>query len=194
MLLQHLQAKGINLWKVQNFMTITPVVGVNSYTLPTTVVDVLEAYIRQPAGNSSLDLKMRRISRDEYWSIPQKTQQGSGPWQYYLDRQRDAPVMYVWPSPSAPLPTIFYSGYLKFFDAAELNQTLDVPTRWLPVIQTGLAYFLCQNRPALATAERRTEITNMWKEISLTSEMEDRDSSPLRLAPDLTSYVGGATR
>ena len=61
------QNKGLNLWTVEQSST-TLTAGTSSYTLESSALDVVDAFIRTDAGNTSsqFDQRLNRISRTEY--------------------------------------------------------------------------------------------------------------------------------
>lgn len=89
----------------------------------------------------STDLPMLQMSRDEYFSMPNKTAQGY-PTQYYFDRQRDTATFYVWQAPDATGGTIKYT-YRRIIDSIISSaDTMDLPQEWYLAIIYGLAKLL----------------------------------------------------
>ena len=103
--------RGVHLWKVQlNEQQLTA--GVATYTVPTNVNDVLEAYISSTAqaadGPATNDIALTKIDRSAYSALPNKLATGQ-PSQYYVDRQID-PTISLYVAPDASTYT-----YLKFY-------------------------------------------------------------------------------
>ena len=92
------QNRGINFWTVEQ-TTTTLSASTASVTLESDTVDVIEAVIRTGSGTSQVDYPMERISVSNYAQIANKTTEGR-PVNYWVDKQRDAPVMYLWPVPA----------------------------------------------------------------------------------------------
>lgn len=101
-----------------------------------TVLDVAEFVV----ANMPSEIPMARINRDDYQSLPNKAFQGR-PVQYWLDIQRDDPVIRLWPA--VQLQYTFYQLVLTrkryLMDVGTLTQTLDFPQRWFEAIVSELA-------------------------------------------------------
>lgn len=101
-----------------------------------TVLDVLEFVV----ANNPSEIPMARINRDDYQSLPDKTFQGR-PVQFWLDIQRDDPVIRLWPA--VQLQYTFYQLVLTrkryLMDVGTLTQTLDFPQRWYEAVVGELA-------------------------------------------------------
>ena len=128
--------RGILLWAVDEVsQTLTD--GTASYTLGTDTVDILDAVIRETDGTDITDITITRISREDYLEIPNKDDK-SRPSQWFLDRQRVAPILYLYPTPDAA-DTFKYWGLTKIQDAGDYEDELDIPTRFLPCLTAGMA-------------------------------------------------------
>lgn len=101
-----------------------------------TVLDVLEFVV----ANNPSEIPMARINRDDYQSLPDKTFQGR-PVQFWLDIQRDAPVIRLWPA--VQLQYTFQQLVLTrkryLMDVGTLTETLDFPQRWYEAVVAELA-------------------------------------------------------
>lgn len=101
-----------------------------------TILDVSEFVV----ANNPSEIPMARINRDDYQSLPDKAFQGR-PVQFWLDLQRDNPVIRVWPA--VQLQYTFYQLVLTrkryLMDVGTLTQTLDIPQRWFEAIVGELA-------------------------------------------------------
>ena len=93
------QNRGINLWTIEEG-TVTLTKSTSQYTLPADTIDLIEQVIRTNSGNTSTqsDLTLNRIGVSTFASIPNKLTEGR-PIQMWIDRQRDAPVLNLWPVP-----------------------------------------------------------------------------------------------
>jgi hypothetical protein len=79
------------------------------------------------------------MSRQQYVDMPQKTSTGV-PTQYYVDRQRTATTMYVWPVPSAvTTETIQYTYQRVIEDIDAQGNELDIPQELFETVGYGLA-------------------------------------------------------
>jgi hypothetical protein len=131
--------RGLNLWTVaQGTTTLTQ--GTSTYTLGADVVDILEMVLRR----SGTDYEVERISRGDYLTFPNKTDQGR-PSQFYLDRQIQ-PVITLWQTPENSTDQLIYYYVQRIEDAGSLVNTTDMPFRFLPCMVAGLAYYLAMKR------------------------------------------------
>ena len=89
-------ADGINLWEVQS-ATIPLIQGQTEYSIPGNVVFILDTYITTTYGGSSTDRIIFPISRSDYVSIADKSNQGT-PTSFWFDRLI-SPNLYLWPTP-----------------------------------------------------------------------------------------------
>lgn len=129
------QLSGPNLWR-QTFGSVTLVASTASYTLSPRPIRVYEARYRNA---SSIDLPMGELNRADYVSLPSKSSTGT-PTQYFIDYQRAAATMYVWPVPaSVTSETIQYTYQRIFEDLDSLNDDIDIPQEYLAVVGYQLA-------------------------------------------------------
>lgn len=100
-------------------------------TVPFDMVDV------RITRNGS-DLPMMELSREEYYAIPRKAQEGY-PTQWFYDRQRNSGTMYVWPTPDATAGTLKFTYVRKIEDMDSNEDDLDLPQEWFEAVIYGLA-------------------------------------------------------
>ena len=168
--------RGINLWTVE-LKTQTLIAGTTSYTLETDVVDVLEAVV-YTASDSTTDVEVDRISRAEYLNISNKSTQ-STPSQYFIERNASAPVLYLYPTPDAA-HTFKYYSLTKIQDAGDYEDELEVPTRFLPCLTAGLAYYLSLKK----SPERTPLLKQIYDEEWQRASEEDRPRSSFYATPE----------
>lgn len=97
--------RGIHLWTIEaGTMPLLP--NTATYTLPADTIDLLDVVIRTTLGATTTDLAIGRLSLNEYSTIPSKGTPGR-PVQFYIDRQRAAPTVTLWPVPPATTATIW---------------------------------------------------------------------------------------
>lgn len=132
--------QGVNLWQVQ-LTTTALVAGTASYSVSANVVTMLDAYIEY--GSPAIDRIILPISRTEYASYPNKTQQGF-PTTFWFDRQL-SPTVTLWPVPDGTQTSLKYYSVLRLQDA-NMNGTdnVDIPPIWLEAMIYGLAERLAQ--------------------------------------------------
>ena len=134
--------RGVHLWKVE-LQTQALTSGTTSYTVPTQVSDVLEAYISTSANvtTTSNDISLTRIDRSAYAALPNKGATGQ-PSQYFVDRQI-TPEIYLYLTPDAATYThLKYYTINRIEDAGAYTNEGDVAYRFIPCMVSGLAYYL----------------------------------------------------
>ena len=164
--------RGLNLWTVaQGTTTLTQ--GTSTYTLEPDVVDVLEMVLRR----DSTDYEVERISRGEYLTFPNKTDQGR-PSQFYLDRQIN-PVITLWQAPENSTDQLIYYYVQRIEDADTLTNTSAIPFRFYPCMVAGLAYYMAMKR----APDRIQVLKAVYEEEFQRAAEEDEDRVSLKLQP-----------
>jgi hypothetical protein len=164
--------RGLNLWTVAQGTTDL-VQGTSTYTLASDVVDMLEMVLRR----DGTDFDVERISRGQYLTFPNKTDQGR-PSQFYFNRQID-PVITLWQSPENSTDQLVYYYVRRIEDADALVNTTDLPFRFYPCMVAGLAYYLAIKR----APERIQILKSIYEEEFQRASNEDEDRVPLLLTP-----------
>jgi len=134
--------RGVHLWKVE-LQTQALTSGTTSYSVPTRVSDVLEAYISTSASvtTTSNDISLSRIDRSAYSALPNKGATGQ-PSQYFVDRQI-TPEIYLYLTPDAATYThLKYYTINRIEDAGAYTNEADIAYRFIPCMVSGLAYYL----------------------------------------------------
>ena len=179
------QNKGLNLWAVeQNTQTLTA--GTSSYALPSSALDVVDAFIRTDAGNvdKQFDQRLNRISRTQYNHQATKLNK-SKPTQFFVDKNVVTSNIVLWSTPdSAQTYTLVYDYIARVEDAGNpSSNNADVPTRYLPCLTYALAYNIAtkhdealQRVPLL-----KQRYDELWAEVS----EADREKATVRFVPDL---------
>lgn len=170
--------RGVNLWTVKQ-ATTTLTSGTATYTSATGLAspmnDILEVALRRSGTDYDLD----RISRGEYLNIPSKTSTGR-PSQFYFNRQ-SSPEITVWPTPENSTDQLVYYYITRIEDADTLQNTTDVPYRFLPCMVSGLAYYLSVKK----APERVQLLKAVYEEEFQRAADEDEDRVSLKLQPDI---------
>jgi hypothetical protein len=166
--------RGLNLWTV-NQATITVTVGVATYTVSADHADILEMVLRR----DGTDYEVERLSRGDYFLLPNKTTQGR-PSQFYYDRQI-APKISVWQVPDNSTDQLVYYYVRRIEDAGTLQNTTDMPWRFYPCMVAGLAYYLAMKR----APDRMGMLKAIYDEEFTRAAEEDEDRVPLKLQPDV---------
>jgi len=88
--------------------------------------------------NSSTEIEMFQLSREEYFNLPNKTATGT-PVQYYYDPQQGTVKMYLWPTPST-VDDVINLTYLDELEIISANtDTSNFPQEWMEYLVYGLA-------------------------------------------------------
>ena len=168
--------RGINLWTVE-LRTQTLTASTTSYTLDSDLIDILEAVVYK-ASDTATDMEVDRISRAEYLNISKKSTEAV-PTQYYLLRGQSTPTLYLYPTPDAA-DTFKYWGLTKIQDAGDYEDELDVPTRFLPCLTAGMAYYVSLKK----SPERTPLLKQIYDEEWQRASEEDRPRSSFYAIPE----------
>lgn len=132
------QADRVYQWCIEQ-RTVTLTDGDATPTIDSRMLDIVDMVLRR----DSRDTPMTPISRTEYLEIPNKSEEGR-PDRYFLDRQRDAPVLYLWPTPENSTDIIVFNQIRRMQDiarpnASEAAENPDVHALWYDALCAGLA-------------------------------------------------------
>lgn len=147
-------------------------------------INVRELYF----GNNSTEIPMARLNRDDYTSLPNKNFTANQPFQYWFDRTIPQAKIYLWPVPSDPFVqmTVWYSR--QIMDVGDLSGELEIPQRWYLAIQSLLAHQMALELPGVDLNRVQYLEDQANKHLTLV-EQEERDKSPIYLAPNLSPYT-----
>lgn len=150
-----------------------------------TTLNVAEFY----PGFNPTEIPLARLNQDDYVNFPNKTFLGR-PQQFWLDRQREVPVIRLWPVPgyAQQFNQIVTWRRRYLMDVGTLNQTLDIPQRWYEGLVAMLAYRLALETPQVDPGMIGT-LKGLADEALATCFFEERDSSPMKIAPNLRPYT-----
>jgi len=176
--------RGILLWATDE-VEQTLANGTTSYTLDSATVDILEAVLQTTTSSEETDMNITRISREDYLEIPNKNSKGK-PSQYFIDRLRSAPVVYLYPTPDDAY-VFKYRRSKKLEDIDASYQDVDVPDRFYPCLISGLSYYMSLKRPQI-DPQRRQELKLLYEEEFDRAITEEREKVDLQIMPQL-SYV-----
>ncbi len=171
--------RGLNFWTVEQG-TKTLTASTSSVTMDADTVDLIQHWIRDGSGTTQSDLPLSRFSVSQYSTIPNKLTEGR-PVNLYIDKQRDAPVVYFWPTPNKAY-TFVYQQIRRIQDTGAVGSTdPDVPARFLPALVSGLAYMISQKYPEafVRSPELKAEYEFQWQ----LAEQEDRDRASVHFVP-----------
>ena len=174
--------RGVNLWTIEQ-VTTNLTAGTNSYTLNSYDIDIVSAVIRQIDGSNTTDLQLTRIGRTEYLNIPDKSSTGR-PNQLFLDRQT-TPVVKLWPTPDSTYTYRLVANTIQRIDNASASaQDPEIPSRFMPCMASGLAYYIALKRNPEKAAILKTQYEQDFK---LAAD-EDRNRTSLHFVPT-RSYI-----
>lgn len=168
--------RGLNQWTISTG-TQTVTEGTNNYQLGTSVIDVLDVTIRRTVGTETTDIRMDRLSRSEYFSIPNKDSKAK-PSQFFLDKQIN-PVLYLYPAPENSTDIIRFTKLERIDDVDSATNTMQMPFRLFPCFVAGLAYYLSQKR----APERSMELKAIYEEEFRRAADQDEDRASFRVRP-----------
>jgi hypothetical protein len=156
----------VNLWTVtrpEDGNAITMVQGTLTYTIPSNVVMILDAYISLNFGTTNqTDTYITPMSRTQYASLADKDDEGR-PTSYWFDRTIN-PTVTMWPVPDQGGPYTFgYYACLQLQDAnLPSGETPNMPYRWLGVLTAGLALRLARVYNRAALADCKADYADAW--------------------------------
>ena len=183
LMLKDWQNRGILLWTTSTTL-VTVVASTTAYDLSSNVINALEVVI----SRDNTDIKLTRITPEEYLIIPAKTQTGR-PSQYSIRRGRDNPVMSLWPIPENSTDVLKIETVTELQDVNKSAiQNADLPKRFLPPLTCGLSYYMAMKRPGVADT-RIAMLKVNYEEILARAMEEDRERASLYLLPRLTFYT-----
>lgn len=192
--------RGINLWTVEE-RSLPLTTGVDTYTLGTDIVDLIEQMVQVPNTSQTTRYNLTRVSVSTQATRTNPTVSGR-PTEIYVDRQRDAPIVHIWPVPGDGGPyALVYWVLRRMDDPGAYGNTADVPFRFLPALVAGLAYYLAvklmtadrsDTRWAVQFLEQRIiRLQADYESVFLAAAQEDRDKSTLSIVPRGSAYRVG---
>jgi hypothetical protein len=133
-----------NLWRLTEG-SVTLLNATASYALSPFPHKVISARYR---SSSSIDTPMEELMRGDYYDLPNKSSAGR-PTGYYVDYQRTAATMFVWPvQATITTETIKYTYQRKFEDIDDLANDIDIKQEHFEVVGYNLAGRLLDDYPA----------------------------------------------
>lgn len=182
------QNRGLNLWTVkEGTQALTS--GTSAYALDAKIFDIIEAFVRINAGNTSTqqDQTLTRISVSQYAHLSNKLSE-SKPLQYQIDKAPSQITVNLWPVPDKSTYTFVYYYLERIDDAGSAaSNNMDVPARFLPCLVAGLAYQLTLKFPTASdrSAVLKADYEEQW---NLAADA-DREKASLYVAPFISSSL-----
>ena len=168
--------RGLNQWTIETG-TQTVTEGTASYNLGTDVIDILDVVVRRTDGSTTTDINMDRISRSEYFNIPNKATK-SRPSQFFLDKQNN-PVLFLYPTPENSTDVIRFSKLTRMDDADNARNTMDIPFRFFPCFVAGLAYYISMK----ISPDRTDQLKLIYEEEFRRAADQDEDRASFKIRP-----------
>lgn len=128
---------GIHLWRVIR-RTTTTTSGTDNFTPAADVLSIDEPMSYLPAASASSRTTLMPLSRDEYMSMPDRTQAGK-PMRFYFERSLTANTAKLWPVPDTTGDTIEYGAIVRSRDFDAGSDTPDFPAEWTQCLLYGLS-------------------------------------------------------
>jgi hypothetical protein len=172
--------QGVNLWQVE-LVTTALVQGTATYSVDASTVTMLDAYIEY--GSPAIDRIILPISRTEYASYPNKTQQGF-PTTFWFDRLL-SPTVTLWPVPDGTQTYLKYYRVIRIQDA-NMNGTeqVDIPPIWLEAMAYGLAERLAQ----IWSPDKIVIMKPMADEAYQIASMQNVETAQQYISPQIAGY------
>jgi len=179
LMLKDWQNRGVLLWTT-SVSSVTVAASTTTYSLASSTIDALEVVLNR----DSTDIQLERITPEEYLLIPNKTQTGR-PNQYSIRRERDNPVLSVWPLPDNSTDVLKMEIISELQDVNKSAiQNADLPKRFLPCLTCGLAYYMSMKRPGVPE-NRIMMLKANYEELLMRAMEEDRERASMFIRPRL---------
>jgi hypothetical protein len=138
-------------------------------------------------GNTPAEIVMSRLNRDDYVALPNKATTGRA-LQFWFDRQRTQPRMWVWPVPTDTFEQIIAWRHRHIEDVGALTNDVEIPQRWLEAVTMHLAWKLALETPG-ADMQRLSYLKQLAEEEEFEASNEERDNSPIYYNPAIIAYT-----
>ena len=172
--------KGIQLWEVAEVsQTLTE--GTSSYDLNSYDIDILDAVIRRTTSGVQTDYQISRVDRNEYFNIPNKETKAR-PTQFYLERSV-TPKVYLWPSPENSTDIFLSYRWQRIQDATASVNDIDVPSRFIPCLTMGLAFYLAVKK----NPDKVAMLQPLYEQSLVSALRFDEDRTSVHLIPKVSS-------
>lgn len=138
--------------------------------------------------NTPNEIEMYRMNKDDYWNFTNKDVQGR-PLQYWLHRTR-TPSMKIWQVPNSAAAQNLMVVHRKrlIMDVGNLQQTIEVPSRWYLAIIFALAEQLSWCTPS-ASQQDCAAVRGRAVQLLNRAWLEERDRSEIKMQFGLSAYT-----
>jgi hypothetical protein len=172
-----------NLWEV-GLQTSPLIQGTETYSVDSQTVTILDLYITTSISGTPNDRYISPISRTEYASYPNKTQQGF-PTVFWFDRLI-SPTITLWPVPDGNGPYVMNYYTVRQTQDAVLagGKTVEIPYIWLDAFAAAMAWRLSEKYAPQLEQRMQQKSERAWN-IAATQNVEN---VPLYITPGISSY------
>ena len=168
--------RGIQMWQITK-VELTLTEGTSEYTINSYDIDILDAYIQKTVSDVVTDYSLDRVDRNQFISIPNKATKARST-QYWLERVK-TPVIHLYPTPENSTDKLIYYVWLRIEDNTAQTNDVDIPSRFMPCLVSGLAYYLCLKK----NVQKLPVIKEQYEQDLANAIAYDEDRSSLRLVP-----------
>lgn len=187
LLLMSLSSRGLNLWCIDR-QVIDLIAGQATYVLPAGTITVLNVVLSSPQDDGSFrDLPITPLNRDDYYALPNKSQQSAIPVNYWFEKLV-SPQLTLWPVPNDSTKKLTLARYRQPQDVGDFQGELEVPLTWTEAIIWQLALRLAYELPEVKP-ERAKMVEQMAMTMTIESEGGETDSAPVYFAPNISGYT-----
>lgn len=181
LIMSELSNRQPNLWTV-NLVSVPLIAGTATYNVNPEIVMILDMYITY--GMPATDRLIFPISRTEYASYPNKSEQGF-PSVFWFDRLT-SPTFTLWMVPDSVYTyTANYYACRQTQDSLMTNGvTTDVPYRFLEAFTAGVAWKLSE----IYAPEREEKLLARYERAWMLAATQDTENVPLYISPGLSGY------
>ena len=175
-------ADGVNLWQV-DLQTIPLQQGCSTYAVPANTIVILDAYYTLNPTITPTDRILMPVSRTEYASYPNKSQQGA-PTVFWFDRLLE-PTITLWPVPNGQQASLSYYRLRQTQDSEMTSaQNVEVPYYFLEAYAFGLAF-----RLALSWAPEKVPVLKgLADEAWALASKQNVETSNFYISPVVSQY------
>ena len=168
--------RGIQMWQITK-VELTLTEGTSEYTINSYDIDILDDYIQKTVSGVVTDYALDRVDRNEFISIPNKATKARST-EYWLERLK-TPVFHLYPTPENSTDKLIYYTWRRIEDNTAQINDVDIPSRFMPCLVSGLAYYLCLKK----NVQKLPVIKEQYEQDLANAIAYDEDRSPLRLVP-----------
>jgi len=170
-----------NLWEV-GLTSLALTLGTATYNVNAEIVMILDLYIS--TGSPATDRPITPVSRTEYASYPNKTQQGA-PTVFWFDRLT-TPTLTFWPVPDAS--STYTANYYSVRQTQDANltkgQNVEIPYRFLEAFTAALAWKLAEIYRPEMEQRMQDKAERAWRIAST----QDTENVPIYVIPGMAGY------